>query len=97
MSQQFKSLFVCVKHLKVWIYVHVYVVNIVICQSEFTKLCLKLYLCVYICVVCVGERLLWQAHCNVGLVGNAELWGEIGSDYSEFLHWIIFNPFSVSK
>jgi len=34
----------------------------------------------------------WQTRCNVGLVGISKLWGEIGSDYSEFWHRIIFNP-----
>lgn len=48
-SQLFES--VCVKHLKVWIYVDV--VNTVMCQSKFTKLCLKLYLCVYLCLCCL--------------------------------------------
>lgn len=38
------------------------------------------------CVCC------WQALCDMELVGSTELWGEIGSDYSEFWHWIIFNP-----
>jgi len=58
---------VCVKHLKVWFYVDV--VNAVICQSNFTKLCLKLYLCVYtcVCVVCVGERLLLANSLQCGI------------------------------